>query len=226
MEIVTGAIVEFKEDGSALISIKLPSVERACDRKYSTVEVGLPDGRTITPEQRKKAWALLGDIAEWQGDQREYLNQLFKLKFVMESLATLRREIFSLSDCDVTTAREYISYLVDFIIRWDIPTKRPLSELCEDIQRYVYTCLLNKKCAVCGRIGADLHHVDRVGMGRNRNTICQIGMQVMSLCREHHSECHQHGEGVFLDKYHLESVAMTKELGKVYELSVKNLREG
>lgn len=35
-----------------------------------------------------------------------------------------------------------------------------------------------RKCAVCGR-RAELHHVDRVGMGRDRREICHIGMQAL-----------------------------------------------
>ncbi len=222
MEIIAGKITVMGEDGFTIFA-PYRNMDRACLRQYGAVEIGLPDARKISCEQRKKAWALLSEIGQWQGEQPDHVNQHFKLRFVMDSMKDLRRRIFSLSDCDVTTAREYIDYLVQFAIEWAVPTKVPLRELCEDIERYVFMCLINHTCAVCGIPGADLHHVDRVGMGRNRQTIPQIGMRCMSLCRQHHGELHSMGDPSFLEKYHLEPVEMTKEIGRAYNLSKKSV---
>ncbi len=73
--------------------------------------------------------------------------------------------------------------------------------------------MIHKKCAVCGR-KAELHHVDRVGMGRDRREICHIGMQALPLCREHHQEAHQHGDKALLEKYHLATVAIDERIAK------------
>ncbi|WP_373244295.1 putative HNHc nuclease [Megamonas funiformis] len=98
----------------------------------------------------------------------------------------------------------------------------PLYELCEDIPKYVWACLMKKRCAVCGK-KAELHHVDAIGAGRNRKEIPQIGMQVLPLCRVHHNEIHNIGKLTFLKKYILQSIALTKDIAKIYKLTKKNM---
>ena len=223
MEIIRGRIEDYGADGSVYIRAIIPDIGRACLRKYDEVQVGLPDGRRITPEQRRKAYALMREIAEWMGDLPEYVKRLMKMEFMVTRMQALEKHIFSLSDCDMTTAREFITYLIDFIIEHDVPTQTPLIELCEDIGRYVYACLMHKKCAVCGANHVDLHHTQAVGAGRNRDDILQLGMPVLPLCREHHMESHNIGQKSFMEKYHLQAIELTKEIGKVYKLSRKNV---
>lgn len=217
-DIVEGRIIEWREDGRVLIEAALPNLDRALKREYGRVLVELIDNRRLTDEQRKKAWACIGEIADWQGDQPPAVHWLMKLDFKVSQLKTLRLKVFSLSDCDMTTAREYITYLIDFMVRWGVPSKIPLYELCDDIQRYVYSCLINKRCAVCGK-KAELHHAeDRVGMGRNRNKIIHEGLRVMPLCRIHHTECHTMSQQQFNGRYHLVSQEATKEICKKWGL--------
>ena len=192
--------------------------ERFMHRRYDEVLIELSDGRHISPEQRRKAHVIIGEIADWQGDIPEAVKQITKMDFMVSNMNSLAKKMFSLADCDMTTAREFISYLIDFVLRWDVPTKMPLVELCEDIERMVFACLMHKKCAICGKKRADLHHVDRVGMGRNRKTIIHEGMLVMPLCRAHHSECHTMEQGEFDERYHIVSIAATKEICKRWGL--------
>ena len=223
MEIIQGKIKDIGEDG---ITIFAPyfDYQKACDRKYETVEIGLNDGRKITPEQRRKAYAIMNDISDWCGELPEYIKRLMKMEFVVNRLKSLEKNIFSLSDCDVTTAKEFITFLIDFCIEHEVPTKRPLYENAEDLARYVYSCLMKKICCVCGK-SAELHHCDAVGMGRDRTEIMQIGMLVLPLCRQHHTEFHNIGNKSFFDKYHIEPIKLTKEIGKKYKLTKKNLGE-
>lgn len=221
METVNGKITNITPD---MLIIKAPyqNIERACLRKYSDVLIGLSDGRTITPAQRKKAYVLLTKISEWSGyTPLEVTKEMTKLQFLVDHKGV--GKIFSLSDCDVTTAREYISFLIEFVIKNNIPVGQPLVELCEDISKYVYVCLLNKVCAICGK-PAQLHHVDRVGMGRDRHDINHIGMLVLPLCGFHHIKCHTMAQGDFNRKYHLVPIRLTAEIGKKYHLTNKNLR--
>ena len=226
MEIAGGKVVDISPDGYCTIRAVLPNIDRAILRQYSKVQIGFADGRTITPEQRRKAYALMREIAEWMGDLPEYVKRLMKMEFMVTRMQALEKHIFSLSDCDMTTAREFITYLIDFIIEHDVPTQTPLIELCEDISRYVYACLMHKKCAVCGKAHADLHHVQAIGSGRNRNEIYQIGMPVLPLCREHHMESHNIGQKTFLEKYHLQAIPLTVDIGKTYKLTKNNLQRG
>ena len=60
-----GHIVDISEGGVATITATLPNLYHAIDRKYNDVEIILPDGRRISPEQRRKCYALIGEIAEY-----------------------------------------------------------------------------------------------------------------------------------------------------------------
>ena len=227
-EHVTGTVRDITEDGTAVIHAALPDPLRALLRAYHTVEIILPDGRRISPEQRRKVYALIGEVAEYVDGIRsagtiESAKKTLKMEFMLSRMEGMERRLFSLSDCDVTTARAFINFLVEFIIENDIPTRVPLIENCEDIAAYVYACLMNKKCAVCGR-HADLHHVDVVGMGRDRKEICHIGMRALPLCREHHTEIHSIGQEDFLRRYILEPVKIDERIADVYGLRKKNRR--
>ena len=223
-----GAITDIMEDGTAVIHAALPDLDRALLRDYGKVEIILPDGRRISPEQRRKVYALIGEVAEYVDGIRnagtiESAKKTLKMEFLLSRMEGMERRLFSLATCDVTTAREFINFLVEFIIENDIPTRVPLIENCEDIERYVYACLMSKKCAVCGR-HADLHHVDAVGMGRNRKEICHVGMRALPLCREHHTEIHNVGQEDFLRRYFLEPVKIDERIADVYRLRKKNRR--
>lgn len=222
MEIVSGNVVDISPDGYIIARAALPNIDRALIRQYDKIQIGLPDGRTISPEQRRKAYALMREIAEWMGDLPEYVKRLMKMEFMVTRMQALEKQIFSLSDCDMTTAREFITYLIDFIIEHDVPTQTPLIGLCDDINRYVYACLMHKKCAVCGK-HANLHHCEGgvIGMGNNRNKVDHIGRPALPLCNEHHNIIHQMGQADFISRYHLVTIPIDKKIAKVYRLKAE-----
>lgn len=218
MEIASGKIVSIDRDGITIF-VPYTNWERFSLRQYDEVQVGFPDGRTISPEQRRKAYALMGEIAAHTGYTPEEAKLTLKHEFVQRHMEALKRELFSLSDCDMTTAREFISYLIEFVLEFDVPVSVPLATLCDDIRQYVYACLLRKKCAVCGQ-KAVLHHRERVGMGRNRKTINHLGMLSLPLCREHHGLIESVGDEAFMEIYHLEAIPIDERIAKVYKLNI------
>jgi hypothetical protein len=164
---------------------------------------------------------LIGEIAEFVDGFRnaetiEETKNLMKWQFIMERLESQERKLFSLANCDMTLARNFIDYLISFIIKNDIPSSVSLLDNCEDIGAYIYACLVNKKCCICGQ-AADLHHVDRVGMGADRNEVHHLGRECLPLCREHHTICHN-DEKAFISKYHLEPVKADEKICKIYKL--------
>jgi hypothetical protein len=199
--------------GGVAVKTTRPPLDNLSDE----VMVIWQDNRHITPEQRRKAWALMTEIAAFQGQDKEdtYAEQLSA--FTLKHLETLQDGLFHLSTATVTTARAFITMLVEIIIEYGIPTKEPLYGLCDDLTRYTYACLMNKKCAICGR-KTELHHVDAVGMGRDRREISHIGMRALPLCREHHEEAHRIGNQRFLELYHLEPIAIDERIAKKYNL--------
>lgn len=213
-EIVSGQIVGIDPDG---LTIRVPygDWERFTTREYTEVAVELPDGRHRTPEQLRKAWALMADMALYiSGDKRNAEEDVYhplRATFALEHQQTLQKRLFHLSEATVTEAKDFINFLIDTCLEMEIPLSRPAAELTDDIQHYVYACAIHRKCAVCGK-RAELHHVDAVGMGRNRNEIDHEGMRALPLCRVHHEEAHRHGNAPLMEKYHLEPITIDKQL--------------
>lgn len=223
-EHVAGLITDIDADGTLTINACVPSIDRALLRQYRECTIILQDERRITPRQRAACYALLGEIDEYVNGIRseagmEEQKNFLKLDFMLKRMTDAERRMFSLSDCSVTTATAFITFLIEFILANDIPTKFPLVEKADDIGAYVYACLANKKCAVCGR-HADLHHAEgsHVGSGFNRNEVHHLGREALPLCRAHHEEVHRTGEAEFLEKYHLEPVKLDERLCKIYKL--------
>ena len=221
MEIVDGKIIDVQQDGFTAF-IPYENIRRLCVRQYDSIQVGLPDGRAITPDQRRKAYALMGEIAAYTGYTPEEAKLTLKHEFVQNHMEALQKELFSLSDCDVTTAREFISYLIDFCLTFNVPTHQPLADLCDDVERYVYACLMHKRCAVCGN-KAELHHLDRIGMGNDRTKVNHIGRLSLPLCRMHHMEAHQNGDVALCARYHLEPVKIDARIARTYKLHTKRV---
>lgn len=218
-----GRIVDIDEGGTATIKAVLPNIFHACDRKYDSVEIILPDGRRISPEQRRKCYALIGEIAEYVDGVRnaetiEDTKNMVKWEFILHRMESQERQLFSLSNCDVTTARNFIDYLVWFCVKNDIPMRISPLEYCEDIAKYIIACLHSRKCVVCGK-PADIHHCDgdRIGIGNNRDEVHHLGRKVLPLCRGHHDEAH-HDEKGFINKYHLQTITLDKDLCKKLKL--------
>ena len=213
-EIITeGRVWEWAHVMGVVIQTSRPPIDNLDDH----VLVVWHDKRGISSEQRRKAWALMTEIADYQGQTKEDVYAEQKTRFTLKHLEVLQGELFRLSNATVSSARAFINMLVEIIIEYGIPTKEPLYGLCDDINRYVYACLINKKCAVCGG-KCELHHYDHVGMGRNRREIDHIGMRAYPLCRVHHEEIHSIGETAFDAKYHLEPIAIDEKIAKKYNL--------
>lgn len=214
---------KIRDAGDGYIDIRVPYTTEYVRQHMDKAIVFLPDGRRHSIDQHGKVWALIGEIALWAGykaHDSSQVNSMLKRDFLLQRfdrLSAAAIKEFSMSDVDVSTASLYIDWLVDFVLENNIPTKRPVTELCEDVQAAVYSAMMHKRCICCGK-KADLHHVDRVGMGNDRREICHIGMRALPLCREHHQEAHQHGDAALMDRYHLEPVEIDEKISKKYKL--------
>lgn len=198
-------------DEKKIVIESRPDVLKEIQKKHiANVEIRLDDGRCITAEQRKKAYAIMGEIAHWSGHFPEEVKEYAKFYFLS---VYGQMEYFSLSNCSMTTAREFINYLTNFCLENDVPSKDSLLTLTDDIDRYLYQCLYHKKCCICGK-DADFHHCEksRIGMGRNRREVPNIGVEGMALCRKHHEECHRIGEETFCKKYIVYGIRLDNEL--------------
>lgn len=207
-----GSVVAF--DGKCLL-IRAPyeDAREYVKKNITQCEIRLDDGRTISADQRKKIYALFRDISLWSGHEPDEVKALMKYEYIARTGA----KYFSLSDTDMTTAREFLEFLIEFCISENVPTKDSLLSVTPDISRYLYCCLLHKKCCISGK-KAELHHVDAVGMGRDRKDIIHAGYRVMPLSRIYHTEAHTIGQKTFEDKYKVYGIKLTDELCDIWHI--------
>ncbi len=167
-----------------------------CRKHIKQAEIRFDDGRHISAEQRKKAYATIRDIADHTGylpeEQKEWLKYLH--------IARTGGEYFSLSDCTMDMAREFINTILEYAIESGIPLSEEAINRTDDIGRYLYFCLAHKKCAVCGKDG-EIHHVDAIGMGNDRRKVDDSDYRKLCLCRYHHTIAHQRGMPEFEKMY-------------------------
>lgn len=209
---LTGNIIAY--DGE-VITLRVPfrDTEQMIRKGIRTARVVLDDGRHISVEQRKKLYATFNDIALYTGYVAEEVKELMKCDFI----AATGCEAFSLSDVDMSTARAFLEHVIDFCLVWGIPTKDSLLERAPDVARYIYKCAVLKKCCITGG-KAELHHLDAVGMGRNRKEIIHVGMEVIPLSAKLHIEAHKIGKLSFCEKYHVFGIKADNEICKIYRL--------
>lgn len=205
--IVTAKVIGY--DGKNMVVIPdAPIDKELIQKQINRVEIRLNDGRTITAEQRKKAYATIRDISDYSGHAPEFLKEWFKYEYIIKTGG----KYFSLSDCSVTVARQYINVLIDFCLHYGVPLYEPMTNRTDDIDAYLYMCLYYRKCAVCGR-AADVHHVtgSKIGMGADRDKAHHVGREAIALCRTHHNEAHSR-EKEFFEKNHIYGIKLDEIL--------------
>ena len=197
-----------QKDGTDLV-VSVPDLklgDMLQRKRICNAEIRFDDGRHISAEQRKKAYATIRDISDWTGYLPEEMKEILKYQHMMRT----GDSYFSLSNCSMDTAREFINTILEFALENGIPLSDNAIERTDDIGRYLYYCLLHKKCAICGKDG-EIHHEDAIGMGNDRTKVDDSSYKKICLCREHHTLAHSLG------------VIRFREMYKVYGIVVKDL---
>lgn len=192
--------------------IRIPDMqiqEYIIDKRIRQAEIHLDDGRTISAAQRKKAYATIRDISDYTGYPPEAQKEWLKYLHIIRTGCA----DFSLSDCSMDTAREFINTMLDYVIEQGIPLSERAIERTDDIGKYLYYCLKHRKCAVCGREG-EIHHVDTIGMGNDRRTVDDSDYRKICLCREHHTIAHQRGMAAFQKMYKVYGIVYVENSGE------------
>lgn len=203
----------FKRNGMLVVEdLKLPlAAQIDLNEGYKLeVKVILQDLRKITEQQRKFIFALIGEISHYTGEHKEEL----RLKLSVANAIYREIETESLSNASVSYANDLIEFIILYMIDNEIPfSNKPLLEYEYSFNtKQVYAMALKRICVVCGR-RADLHHTtQRVGMGNDRTKISHVGMEVLPLCREHHTEAHTMSNEKFINKYILTPIVVDKKL--------------
>lgn len=193
---------KYRVDNSGThLQIKIPDKDISyyiTDKKAKYGELRIDDGRHISALQRKKIYATIRDISDWTGyvpeEQKEWL------KFLHTEQTG--EPYFSLSNCSMDTAKEFINTILEYALKEGVPLSEAGVYRTDDIGRYLYFCLKHKKCAICGLPG-EIHHVDTIGMGRDRKQVDDSDYRKICLCRKHHTIAHTRGMDALEKMYHV-----------------------
>ena len=207
-EVVT--LDKYREvDNGTEIIIRIPDkkigefLSQKCIKK---AEMRFDDGRIISIEQRKKAYATIRDIADYTGylpeEQKEWLKYLYIQK--------TGDDYISLSDCSMDQAREFINVILEYALESGIQLSEQAINRTDDIGKYLYFCIKHKKCAICGQDG-EIHHEDAIGMGNDRKTLDDSNHKKICLCRKHHTIAHQMGVDRFTKMYKVYGIIVKEE---------------
>lgn len=126
-------------------------------------------------------------------------------------------------------ASDFTSFLFEFCLENNIPFRKEISTLYaeQETRKFIFVCLLNKKCAICGE-HADLHHWDSIGSnGYESDT--GTNYRLMPLCRNHHNLFHTIGKEQFVQNYKIEGIFLKEEevprMKKIYPNHFKGYKE-
>ncbi|TLQ05445.1 hypothetical protein FEZ51_01945 [Pediococcus stilesii] len=199
-----------------LPKFKLTEQEQRLLSKYEggMMEIRITDPRQISAEQRAKIYAMFSDIDEAVGN---YLPELTKVQLKRQFCTDTLNEWFSLSDCSLELAKEFIDWLIEFCLAWNIPWATRTMDMIQGDYLLSYYGLKYRQCCIC-RKPAQIAHVHAVGSGRDRNKISHIGNYVMPLCDDHHKEQHRIGINTFMNKYQIKGVRVDQQVAEMLKL--------
>ena len=207
-EVVT--LDKYREvDNGTEIIIRIPDkkigefLSQKCIKK---AEMRFDDGRSISIEQRKKAYATIRDIADYTGYLPEEQKAWLKYLYIQKT----GDDYISLSDCSMDQAREFINVILEYAIESGIQLSEQAINRTDDIGKYLYFCIKHKKCAICGQDG-EIHHEDAIGMGNDRKTLDDSNHKKICLCRKHHTIAHQMGVDRFTKMYKVYGIIVREE---------------
>lgn len=192
----------------------------AGSRTQFYVDFEIADTRKARAVQRRLFFALLQDIVVWNGGPiKAFLQELFYTQFeIMHDGKSI-----SLADdttSSVSDANELLSNVIDFMFVWHVEFKKGYELLTKDESFYLYQCCRHRQCIVCGK-HADIHHLDTVGMGMNRNKIDHTKRYVMPLCRKHHSQIEQIGSIKFSKLHHVPVTGIKLDIDVLKKIGVR-----
>lgn len=121
MHALAEIVKSVEKGGDTWLVVRLPKSrlkEEIESKTITNTEMRFDDGRHISNLQRKKAYATIRDIAIELGYLPEEMKEIMKCNYMIET----GEPYFSLSDCSMGTARDFITFLMDFVLREGMPS--------------------------------------------------------------------------------------------------------
>lgn len=225
MERRSRAILQPDDDGGAWLMIKLdhmPNLDHietvAGSKTQFYVDWELADTRRVRKKQRRLFFALLNDIADHFIVPPDYLKGMFYLQY--EAYTGKEISLADHSRSSVTDANVLIELVVDFMFNWRVPFAKGYELLPKEERYFLYQCCRHRVCLICGK-PADIHHIDAVGMGSNREHTDHTNKRVLPLCRIHHGDYHTLGPEKFSKLYHIPATGIKLDKETLRKINVR-----
>lgn len=183
------------------------------------IKYELVDPRKARPKQRALFFALLQDIWLYTGEDKDFLKEYFYYRYTVRTAG----KTISLADDTANTvsdARFLLDDVVNFIFEFNVPVRTGYELLPRDENHFQYLSISHRKCLICGK-HADIHHIDEIGAGRNRNKVDHTKLRLAALCRTHHTEFHQIGLTAFCQKYKLTGLGIKVDQQTLKDIGVR-----
>ena len=142
---LTGRVISAEgKNGQTKLSLLLEGEETEAlikRKEISHIGLWMDDGRTISALQRKKISASIRDFSQFTGYAPEEAKEVLKFLYVERT----GKEYFSLADCSMDTAREFINLIIDVCLENGIILTDSLYDRAEDIEYMLKSCLKNRR---------------------------------------------------------------------------------
>lgn len=214
---INGRIVGRQHNGDIIVrpdQDSIQDVEAMIKRRQMLITMEQFDTDRVTPGQKKIAHALINDINSYSNNDPLYLaeNDL-KFKFCI-SANYPSYPMFSLANCSKRLASLFISFLVEYCFKYDIPFDGKELHLQFNLSRMMFLSAVHNRCFATQALRKDatlhIHHVNAIGRGK-RASSDHRGRYYMILRAELHQEIHELGYWRFCDKWHCGAVKLSDE---------------
>ena len=205
---INGKIIEETEEGYLIL---MPKAEEVKEFNISECLIKLQSPSLITEEQRKKAWVLIGDIAEGTnriGRFKDAVHKEMKQMFCEQNYITR----FSLSNCSREKATKYIEFLISYILKHDIPSEAAQESYDDTTEKFLYARFMSDKCMICDNDCSRYISVDDViEKDVSPNTLSK-GDKIYCLCDKHADYLLKKGKRIFEQVYILEPLVVGENM--------------
>jgi len=185
--------------------LNIVKLQRFANGKQPMAELTIADGRKITPDQRKKIFALMHDVSQFTGYDEH--DTEIELKYMY--YAKTGSDAFSMANCSVSQANDFLTFILDFCFENNIPFRTKIWDSIPIDYHLATQCLRYRKCIICGKTG-EIDHYTPVGR-RSRKLVDHRKLYFECLCHEHHISRHKMGMKSFIQKYHIKPVRLSDD---------------
>ena len=205
-----------------------PGIKEKLEDYLTHLSITVSPVKKVSQAQNGLIHVLLKQFGDEIGYTLIEIKELMKEQF---AISTDRLD-FSTAKCDMETANEFISFIIEqalelginlYILGKHDKRYKHILEIDNITQRYVIACLRKRVCCICGKEHNEyneiqLDHYDTMAntVGTYKNDDGLHG-RFLPLCSYHHFEKHSKSLKEFENKYHIEGIYLNPQL--VYELS-------